>query len=163
MSNYDYNTLCHHGIKGQKWGYRRYQNEDGTLTEAGKKRYRNFDEIGERQFKKDQRAIKGQQLYEKGQTSGWLAYKSGLVTSGASIGSYAAYRLGQKIYNSAAIRGYATKGESITMKVCLGAIGAMTIGAVAYNINAGIKRRQIRAYYTNGTKQLVRIDNKNKQ
>lgn len=31
--------LYHHGIKGQKWGVRRYQNEDGSLTEAGKKRY----------------------------------------------------------------------------------------------------------------------------
>ena len=31
--------LAHHGIKGQKWGVRRYQNEDGTLTEAGKQRY----------------------------------------------------------------------------------------------------------------------------
>jgi hypothetical protein len=31
--------LYHHGISGQKWGVRRYQNEDGTLTEAGKKRY----------------------------------------------------------------------------------------------------------------------------
>lgn len=30
--------LYHHGIKGQKWGIRRFQNEDGTLTEAGKKR-----------------------------------------------------------------------------------------------------------------------------
>lgn len=31
--------LAHHGIKGQRWGIRRYQNPDGTLTEAGKKRY----------------------------------------------------------------------------------------------------------------------------
>ncbi len=31
--------LYHHGIQGQKWGVRRYQNEDGTLTDAGKKRY----------------------------------------------------------------------------------------------------------------------------
>lgn len=31
--------LIHHGIKGQKWGVRRYQNEDGTLTDAGKARY----------------------------------------------------------------------------------------------------------------------------
>ena len=31
--------LSHHCIKGQKWGIRRYQNEDGTLTDAGKARY----------------------------------------------------------------------------------------------------------------------------
>ena len=31
--------LCHYGIKGQKWGFRRYQNPDGSLTTAGKARY----------------------------------------------------------------------------------------------------------------------------
>lgn len=31
--------LAHHGIKGQKWGQRRFQNEDGTWTAAGKVRY----------------------------------------------------------------------------------------------------------------------------
>ena len=31
--------LYHHGIKGQKWGRRRFQNEDGSLTPAGKERY----------------------------------------------------------------------------------------------------------------------------
>ena len=33
------NELYHHGIKGMKWGVRRYQNSDGSLTAAGKKRY----------------------------------------------------------------------------------------------------------------------------
>lgn len=32
--------LAHHGIMGQKWGQRRFQNPDGTLTEEGKKRYK---------------------------------------------------------------------------------------------------------------------------
>lgn len=33
------NSITHSGIKGQKWGLRRFQNQDGTLTEAGKQRY----------------------------------------------------------------------------------------------------------------------------
>ena len=41
MSTYVY--LAHHGVKGQKWGIRRYQNADGSLTEAGKKRYYDSD------------------------------------------------------------------------------------------------------------------------
>lgn len=35
--------LYHHGVKGQKWGVRRYQYADGSLTPAGKKRYSNAD------------------------------------------------------------------------------------------------------------------------
>lgn len=33
------NELTHWGIKGQKWGVRRYQNKDGSLTAAGRERY----------------------------------------------------------------------------------------------------------------------------
>ena len=36
---YDSEYLAHHGIKGQKWGIRRFQNPDGSLTPAGKERY----------------------------------------------------------------------------------------------------------------------------
>jgi hypothetical protein len=33
-------SLAHHGTKGMRWGIRRYQNKDGSLTPAGKKRYK---------------------------------------------------------------------------------------------------------------------------
>lgn len=35
--------FAHFGIKGMKWGQRRYQNKDGSLTPAGKKRYADTD------------------------------------------------------------------------------------------------------------------------
>lgn len=35
----DNTSLAHHGTKGMRWGIRRYQNKDGSLTPAGKKRY----------------------------------------------------------------------------------------------------------------------------
>lgn len=57
MEFYEYddplNEIYHHGIKGQKWGIRRFQNKDGSLTAKGGKRYNGSDykprkSIGER-------------------------------------------------------------------------------------------------------------------
>lgn len=42
------NELTHWGIKGMKWGVRRYQNKDGSLTPAGKKRLSKIDKKSER-------------------------------------------------------------------------------------------------------------------
>lgn len=58
------NELFHHGIKGQKWGVRRYQNEDGTYTEAGLKRLhrkdvrwakRNYNKLYRQTYRKSKR------------------------------------------------------------------------------------------------------------
>ena len=49
------NELYHHGIKGMHWGIRRYQNPDGTLTNAGKRRERVADDRRARKEAKRQR------------------------------------------------------------------------------------------------------------
>lgn len=54
-NDFESNYLMHHGILGQKWGIRRYQNADGTLTEAGKKRY---DKLQTMADKKSERLAK---------------------------------------------------------------------------------------------------------
>lgn len=46
MATFYNNNVCelyHFGIKGMKWGIRRFQNKDGTFTEAGKKRYGKYE------------------------------------------------------------------------------------------------------------------------
>lgn len=52
-------ALYHHGIKGQKKGHRRFQNEDGTLTPEGKERYSKYSKIvNEKNVKKITNGIK---------------------------------------------------------------------------------------------------------
>lgn len=58
--------LAHHGILGQKWGIRRYQNEDGSLTPEGYKHYqkkdtkwakKNYDKIYKEVYKKSRKEL----------------------------------------------------------------------------------------------------------
>lgn len=47
MDYYNEEFLTHHGIKGMKWGIRRFQKKDGSLTQAGKNRYKETDDTNE--------------------------------------------------------------------------------------------------------------------
>lgn len=48
------NELYHHGIKGQKWGVRRFQNPDGSLTKVGRKHvskeYEKYKKLADKDF-----------------------------------------------------------------------------------------------------------------
>ena len=63
MDYLEIRELYHHGIKGQKWGIRRFQNEDGSLTAEGKARYGvngdgQMSKEGAKLYKQDQKQVK---------------------------------------------------------------------------------------------------------
>lgn len=71
-------VICHHGILGMKWGVRRYQNKDGSLTTAGKKRYyRNYESMsyaGSKELtRKGRRALKNKDGSWKDTPAGQVA------------------------------------------------------------------------------------------
>lgn len=59
LAEYSGECLCHHGIMGQKWGVRRFQNKDGSLTSAGRKRYGECPpKNGKKRKKRDPKLLK---------------------------------------------------------------------------------------------------------
>ena len=78
--------VWHYGIKGQKWGVRRYQNEDGSLTSRGKKRYRESNESSNKSDGKNRFTLTDNQKK-------WI--KRGAIAAGVLLAVYGGYKLSQ--------------------------------------------------------------------
>ncbi len=98
------NELKHYGILGMKWGVRRYQNKDGSLTAAGRKRYQATTKRTPKT--KKERASRNKKIIKVG-----ASVVAGLLSS--SFGAGAVY----------ALTGSKTAAEILAP--CLGVIGGM--------------------------------------
>lgn len=58
------NELYHYGILGMKWGVRRYQNKDGSLTQAGKRRY-NVSDMSDQELQSRINRVRMEQEYDR--------------------------------------------------------------------------------------------------
>ncbi len=90
------NELYHHGIKNQRWGHRRFQNEDGTYTKAGLERYFGKNKTDSKQEKFERRLKKGKSLSKIG-SSGFTIMAS---TFGSMAGNHYSNKLLKDITSS---------------------------------------------------------------
>ena len=142
-----FNTLAHHGIKGQKWGVRRYQDQNGTLTSEGKERYRTNQGTKE--------IIDNSDTYSKLVGPHKRQYVNYGKTSGAKrgfligLGTGAAAGAGKTIFETVVNRNKLGSGEFTTNRVInrfirntmIGAFGGSVIGTL-YGSVAGKKSAQ---------------------
>ncbi len=131
---YSSDELYHHGILGQKWGVRRFENADGTLTEAGKARYsrkttrkgyqenlnRLDKDLAKVRIKKQKLENKEKSLTENDEKAAKKIEKieSKINKYNNSINDYK--NLANSIIDDATSKGYSVQSKPVTRKEGLG-------------------------------------------
>lgn len=98
--------IAHHGTKGMKWGVRKYQNADGSLNEAGKKRY----------AKKEIRANRKAKIHE-GRAAYLEQYKGVASLAAAASSGSVAYFVASLAGASVPVAGAALGGAYVAGKM----------------------------------------------
>lgn len=167
--------LQHFGIKGQKWGIRRYENYDGTYTQAGLERYRRSQGIYEKRkaayknVKRDPSKSKYEKRYAKAQVKeakrqmnkdykhlaldkkadeGKILYKQGMRITNNKTAAHNLTRVGSAIAVGAQIaKRYGYLDTKSANIASLAAIGFTALGNAKYALDE-IPNNKLRAYYS---------------
>ena len=141
------NYLSHHGIKGQKWGIRRFQNPDGTRTAAGKKRekqsrvdhdklvkstsakelYKNRDQLSDKELRDRVNRIQTEQQLKD------LMMRENSTSSGKKATTKVLGKIGEK-----SAEGLATAAVALGKKTVLPVLattGTMAVATLIANAN----------------------------
>lgn len=169
MWNYNYNDeLCHFGVKGMKWGVRRYRNYDGSYTRAGLKRY---DDSLAKYEKADKRYKTAKANYKN-------AKKSGSSTDGMKT-EIINSKLARKKAKSKLVKDYKhlkqdklgdegkklyAKGKTITgndeVTSALNRLGTASLSAAAFNSKTGAVTQAVNQVMKNvGHRQVNQVLN----
>lgn len=102
--------LYHHGVKGQKWGIRRYRNEDGSLTAAGQRRY---GKRYERRQKQIETSLSNANYYKKNVEKNEQYLKKSLKNNRSIAGVY------RDLFgdDDPEMLGYKSKKEAVETKI----------------------------------------------